>query len=278
MKGLNLGCGTRFHPDWTNIDVAAESSQVQLHDVRDGLPFPDHTFDVVYHSHLLEHLPKARAMPFCRECYRVLKNGGIIRVVVPDLERIAKLYLCALNKAMNNSESGDDYTWMMIELYDQVVRDRPGGAMLEYLKQDPIPNEAMVYDRLGDEARRIVQRLRNPVRETDRRPSTRRTWLHDLCRLRDRLRAAVVRRLLTQRDYEALQLGRFRLSGEIHQWMYDRYSLGRLLEASGFQAPQQRTGLDSAIDNWPQFNLDTDNNGSPYKPDSLYVEATKTSL
>lgn len=277
MKGLNLGCGSRFHPDWTNIDVSGESSAVQLHNVRDGLPFPGGTFDVVYHSHLLEHLPKEQALPFCRECHRVLKSGGVVRVVAPDLERIAKLYLCALNRAIKNSGEGDDYTWMMIELYDQVVRDRPGGAMLEYLKQDPIPNESLVYDRLGDEARRIVERLRDPVPETDR-PSARRTWLHDLCCLRDRVRSAIVRRLLTQRDYEALQLGRFRLSGEIHQWMYDRYSLCRLLEASGFQAPQQRTGVDSAIDNWAQFNLDTDKNGTPYKPDSLYVEAIKPAL
>ena len=277
MKGLNLGCGMRFHPDWTNIDVTTESSQVQLHDVRNGLPFPDDTFDIVYHSHLLEHLPKEKALPFCRECHRVLKHGGVIRVVVPDLERIAKLYLRALDEAMKNSRSGHDYTWMMIELYDQVVRDRPGGAMLEYLKQDPIPNESLVYDRLGDEARRIVQRLRDPVPETARL-SVRCSWVNDLCRWRDRLRAAVVRCLLSQRDYEALQLGRFRLSGEIHQWMYDRYSLCRLLEASGFQAPQQRTESDSAIENWAQFNLDTDNSGTPYKPDSLYVEAIKTSL
>jgi len=276
MKGLNLGCGTRFHPDWTNIDVSGESSQVQPHDVRDSLPFPDDTFDVVYHSHLLEHLPKEQALPFCRECYRVLKGGGIIRVVVPDLERIAKLYLHALDAAINNSQPNHDYTWMMIELYDQVVRDRPGGAMLEYLKQDPIPNESMVYDRLGDEARRIVQRLRDPVRETDH-SAVRGTWLDDLCRLRDRLRTAIMRRLLSQADYEALQLGRFRLSGEIHQWMYDRYSLCRLLEASGFQAPKQRTEFDSAIDHWAQFNLDTDNNGMAYKPDSLYVEASKAS-
>jgi predicted SAM-dependent methyltransferase len=276
MKGLNLGCGTRFHPDWTNIDVTGENSQVQLHDVRESLPFPDDTFDVVYHSHLLEHLPKEQALPFCRECYRVLRNGGIVRVVVPDLERIAKLYLRALDQAMNNSRSDYDYTWMMIELYDQVVRDRPGGAMLEYLKQDPIPNESTVYGRLGDEARRIVQRLHASAPMTGRL-SVRGNWRDDLCRWRDRLRTAIVRRLLSQRDYQALQLGRFRLSGEIHQWMYDRYSLCRLLEASGFQAPQQRTESDSVIDNWAKFNLDTDNNGTAYKPDSLYVEATKAS-
>jgi hypothetical protein len=196
---------------------------------------------------------------------------------VPDLERIAKLYLCALDEAMKNSQSGHDYTWMMIELYDQVVRDRPGGAMLEYLKQDPIPNERMVYERLGDEARQIVQRLRSAVSETPRN-SVQRPGMKYLSGLRDRLRAAFVRRFLGKYDYEALLLGRFRLSGEIHQWMYDRYSLPRLLEESGFQTPRERTGFDSAIPNWPQFNLDTNGDGIVYKPDSLFVEAVKTIL
>src|SRR6266576_6947071 len=99
MKGLNLGCGTRFHPEWTNIDVGYVNPHVQIHDVRKGLPFLDDTFDVVYHSHLLEHLPRESALPFSQECYRVLKRGGIIRVAVPDLERIARLYLQTLAKA-----------------------------------------------------------------------------------------------------------------------------------------------------------------------------------
>jgi 2-hydroxychromene-2-carboxylate isomerase len=41
---------------------------------------------VVYHSHVLEHLPKDAAPRFVGECYRVLAEGGILRVVVPDLD------------------------------------------------------------------------------------------------------------------------------------------------------------------------------------------------
>ena len=275
MKGLNLGCGTHFHPAWTNIDVSYVSPHVQIHDVRKGLPFSDETFDVVYHSHLLEHLPREAALPFIKECYRVLRRGGIIRVAVPDLERIARLYLRTLNKVLTaDAESRYDYTWIMLELYDQTVRDKPGGAMLEYLKQNPIPNEKMVYERLGEEARQIISRLR---RNDSGRPrdSLRRGWLNHICSLRDRMRAALVRRLLGQHDYDALMLGRFRLSGEIHQWMYDRYSLARLLQQSGFGTSIERTGLESAIDNWAQFSLDSDQDGTVYKPDSLWMEAIK---
>jgi predicted SAM-dependent methyltransferase len=275
MKGLNLGCGTRFHPEWTNLDANYEGPHVRVHNVCKGLPFPDETFDAVYHSHLLEHLPRKAVFPFTQECHRVLKGGGIIRVAVPDLERIARLYLASLEKVLLGYPHSDyDYIWAMLELYDQTVRDEPGGAMLEYLKQEPIPNEALVYERLGDEAREIVARLRGDGTGKQRDP-IRHRWLNRVYRVQDRLRAALVRCLLGRRDYEALMLGRFRLSGEIHHWMYDRYSLSLLLDQSGFETPVERTGLDSAIDNWAQYNLDGDRDGTVYKPDSLYIEAIK---
>ena len=161
MKSINLGCGARFHPEWTNIDTTHVSPHVRIHDVRKGIPFPDETFDVVYHSHLLEHLPREAAVPFTQECYRVLKRGGTIRVAVPDLERITRLYLETLGKALLGHPNSDyDYIWAMLELYDQTVRDEPGGAMLKYLKQEPIPNEGLVYERLGEEVRQIVARHR----------------------------------------------------------------------------------------------------------------------
>jgi hypothetical protein len=194
---------------------------------------------------------------------------------VPDLERIALLYLRILDKALTgDAESGYDYMWIMLELYDQTVRGKPGGAMLEYLKQNPIPNEKMVYERLGEEARQIISRLR---RNDSGRPrdSLRGRWLNPIYCLRDRMRAALVRRLLGRHDYDALMLGRFRLSGEIHQWMYDRYSLARLLQQSGFGTSIERTGVESAIVNWAQFNLDSDQDGTVYKPDSLWMEAIK---
>ncbi len=57
--------------------------------MRQGIPFPDRSFDVVYHSHVLEHLSKSEASKFLKECSRVLRPQGVLRVVVPDLEEIA---------------------------------------------------------------------------------------------------------------------------------------------------------------------------------------------
>ncbi|OKH17249.1 hypothetical protein [[Limnothrix rosea] IAM M-220] len=81
--------------------------------------------------------------------------------------------------------------------------------------------------------------------------------------------------LLNKQDYIALKIGRFRQSGEVHQWMYDRYSLERLLEECGFVEVKQCAAHESRISNWTSFNLDTEPDGAIYKPDSLYMEATK---
>ncbi|HKZ43378.1 MAG TPA: methyltransferase domain-containing protein, partial [Candidatus Hodarchaeales archaeon] len=67
---LNLGCGSRFHPDFVNIDFVSSSPCVLAHNVTTGIPFSDNSFDVVYHSHLLEHLHKEQALKFLRECAR----------------------------------------------------------------------------------------------------------------------------------------------------------------------------------------------------------------
>ncbi|OEU49621.1 MAG: hypothetical protein BA861_09080 [Desulfobacterales bacterium S3730MH5] len=275
MKYLNLGCGSRFHQAWTNIDIVTSSLHVQAHDLSQGIPFQDETFDAVYHSHLLEHFPKNKALGFTQECYRVLKPGGIARVAVPDLERIARTYLQALEKALQGKDKWQhNYEWIMLELYDQAVRERPAGDMLEYLKQDPIPNKAFVYKRLGGEARHIVHGLRSRFTKEGNVPYMR--------RLGSRFRyfsyfviERLISMLLTENDYRALQIGRFRMRGEVHHWMYDRYSLAQLLKQAGFHDPQSVGPTESQIEDWTDYHLDTEPDGTVYKPDSLYMEAFK---
>lgn len=63
-----------------------------LHNVEYGLPFPDESVDYLYSSHLLEHLFKDDAAKLLRQAYRVLKEGGRIRICVPDLEHAISLY------------------------------------------------------------------------------------------------------------------------------------------------------------------------------------------
>ncbi len=160
-KYLNLGCGSRYHPDWINIDIATRGPEVIQHDLSRGIPLPDASCDVVYHAAVLEHLRRSDAAALLAECYRVLKPCGIVRVGVPDLEKICQLYLSRLAAALKGDEAAvHDYDWIMLELFDQIVREKGGGGMLDYLRQNPLPNETFVYERIGEEGRQLVKALR----------------------------------------------------------------------------------------------------------------------
>lgn len=65
---------------------------VRYLNVAKSFPYADGTFDYVYSSHLLEHLYPEQASFCLREIYRVMKEGGIVRLAVPDLDQIIASY------------------------------------------------------------------------------------------------------------------------------------------------------------------------------------------
>lgn len=274
---LNLGCGSRYHPEWVNVDIVPQGPSVIQHDLSQRLPFSAESFDVVYHAAVLEHIRRVDAPIFMTECYRVLKPGGVIRVGVPDLEQICQLYLLKLNAAATGDEMArHDYDWILLELLDQAVRERGGGKMLAYLQQNPLPNEDFIFARIGEEGRHLVHSLRSlRVEETHSLPSLirrlRKRW-RDLPSI---ARRYILRRMMTEEDRRAFDIGRFRLSGEVHQWMYDRHSLARLLTQVGFQSPALHNAFTSQIADWWKFELDTLPTGEVIKPDLLFMEAVK---
>lgn len=249
-SALNLGCGSRFHPAWTNLDLNPADPLVQRWDVTQPLPFADEAFDAVYHSHLLEHLPRDRALPFLQECRRVLKPGGVMRLAIPNLEAIARLYLYTLEDAwFGDAEAAAQHRWLVTEMYDQTTRESPGGSMLAQLEGCELARFRVGSDALADGGRL----------------NGRRGWLAS-CRER-------FLRWLLGKDYPLLQLGRFRRSGEVKHWMYDRVSLRALLIEAGFERFRCVGPMESAIPHWNGFHLDTTPAGDVHKPDSLFVEA-----
>ena len=132
MKYVNLGCGGRFINEWTNFDFISNSPFVKQVNLIKGIPLESEEVDFVYHSHVLEHFDKSQGEHFIRECYRVLKKEGVLRVVVPDLEQIAINYLQTLKevKEKNNEKNIARYNWAKVELLDQLVREKSGGEIL----------------------------------------------------------------------------------------------------------------------------------------------------
>lgn len=269
---LNLGCGARPDARWTNVDLHPRSAGVRQCDVLAGpLPFADASFDAVYHAHLLEHLPAERAAEFLRECRRLLRSGGVVRVVVPDLEQIARFYLQALEQARSGDDAGAArHAWFTLELLDQLTREREGGQMLAQLARVEAGGEA--WRRVGAEAASLRARLAASRQQPPSWWASQRRrvvgWLFGSWRER------LIRWLLGA-EYEALQVGRFRRSGEVHHWMYDRVSLATLLAEAGFTQIRVVAAGESAIPDWPAYELDTFADGTPTKPDSLYMEAVR---
>lgn len=263
VKCLNLGCGSRTVSGWTNLDRKASGPGVIEHDLRRPLPFADASFDFVYSSHVLEHFSRADGESLVKESVRVLRPGGILRVVVPDMEHLARLYLRSLERAVAGEENAaPDYEWSFLMLYDQAVRSQPGGQMLQYLQQPRIPNPEFVLACSGSEMAPHLEATAKPARRGLRKLFSRQG------------RRAIWKRLLGTR-YEMFAAGRFRCSGEIHQWMYDRYSLGELMRRCGLERVERRTADVSGLAGWERVHLDLDPDGHVYKPESLFMEGVK---
>ena len=90
---------------------------------------------MLYSSHFLEHLRDPEARSFLRECMRVLKPGGILRLVVPNLEDIARDYLGIIDGLENESDLKTEHQWILLELFDQMTREKPQGTMGPFLSE-----------------------------------------------------------------------------------------------------------------------------------------------
>jgi SAM-dependent methyltransferase len=242
---LNIGCGTRTHIDWNNLDfspiiflvhypfiayalfksgvlsstrydrIQKTDPKIISYNLQKGIPFQDNTFDVIYHSHCLEHLEQDAAMNLIKECYRCLKHEGILRVVVPDLCLLVTRYLSTYNQITNDSLIPQNLPKHKESIYQ--------------LLHQMIPKE--------------------PVGTSQQKPLV--------------------------RFFERILRGNSEKAGELHRWMYDQYTLSDLLNRLGFREIQVQSHSTSRIMEWKSFGLDCNDDGSPYIGHSLYIEAIK---
>jgi len=158
MKILNLGCGTKVSakPNVVNIDWSVmlrmkknpvfravapmvlkgerrarfESlpDNIMVHNLAKGIPFENGSFDAVYHSHILEHLDREVARGFLAEIKRVLKPGGIVRIVVPDLEKACREYLSHVSVSESDASEAGKHDEFVAAILEQSVRREPSGT------------------------------------------------------------------------------------------------------------------------------------------------------
>lgn len=93
MIKVNLGCGWRnFGKEWIHIDNGEYEHLDFRCDVR-NTPLSNESVDLIYSSHVIAYFDRIEVLDFLKECNRVLKKGGILRLATPDFHQICKLYL-----------------------------------------------------------------------------------------------------------------------------------------------------------------------------------------
>lgn len=151
---VNIGCGPTPTPGWLNLDnslgvrlaghpalvaaleslgllndgqrqliEAARNRDIRWADAAKHIPLPDRSVEVLYTSHMAEHLDRSEVKMFLREARRVLAANGIIRVAVPDLKRLVDEYLAG----------GDTDSFVERTLLSRPERPRTLVGMIKYL-------------------------------------------------------------------------------------------------------------------------------------------------
>lgn len=92
VRKLQIGAGPFALDGWLSTDIAPASDRIIFMDAADIFPFADGSFDYVFSEHMIEHLTLQQGLFMLKECRRVLKPGGIIRIATPNLEILLGLY------------------------------------------------------------------------------------------------------------------------------------------------------------------------------------------
>ncbi len=86
---LHLGCGKVRLEGWINVDGDTKATAADVRwDLTTPLPFPKNTCALIYHEHLLEHLPVKEGVSLLKECYHLLQPDGVLRVAMPSLDEL----------------------------------------------------------------------------------------------------------------------------------------------------------------------------------------------
>lgn len=91
-KRLHIGADKNVLPGWLNTDFEPSSDRSIFLDARRPFPLPSESFDYVFSEHMIEHIPFEAQCSMMRECFRVLKVGGRIRIGTPNLAFLIDLY------------------------------------------------------------------------------------------------------------------------------------------------------------------------------------------
>ena len=282
--------GPIFLKEWTNVMYSVlpypPGGPINYYDIRRQLPFPDNSFNAANLYHVLEHLSPPEGKGFIAEIFRVLKPGGLCRISVPDLELIVREYLKFLEECLAHSTPTNilKYEWAVMELIDQAVREKSGGMMIETLKRTDIDKD-YIRKRYSDVFTDFFPPRRFPSTAGPKKEASAAPKQNLMKKLFFRPPQQTIKEFYWKaesrfyallRKYKlALTKGDPRATKEADRWMYDRFSLTRLLKGAGFIQVSQKDFAISDIPNWEKYNLDKSNYGNYAIDPSVYMGGKK---
>ena len=158
---LNIGAGKYVINGFKSLDVYTPhyykskenflKNRVEYNMRKDSIPFETNTVDNIYCSHVVEHIEDEYVVKFLGESYRVLKNGGVLRIACPDSEFLFSVSLFEneywnwrnqtfLNK--NNYETN----WDKVCQFDFLIRETATPRMRFY--RDKLRSKVLKIDDL----------------------------------------------------------------------------------------------------------------------------------
>ena len=241
------------------------------------LPVNEGSAKLVYSSHFLEHIPKPQVMHFLAVCLRVLKPGGVLRLVLPDLEEMARIYMRF--RGAGEHKKAD---FLVVEMVDQCVRRESGGELGNLYRHLRGTEDSASRNELIDFVRVRTGEQLTPLEVSSRQHgegggAANRSARRFTQRLSRGLQQAWVRLVLLCLP------GAFRAQnvslagvGERHHWLWDFHQLQSVLEEVGFTGVSRWSANTGSVADFPFYTLDLNAEGRPRKGmESMYVEAFK---
>ena len=126
VRKLEIGPGPIRITSFETLDVQRRDDIDYVCDLAKKLPFPDETYDVIYASHVVEHVPWYQLEEVFKELHRILKTGGVLEIWVPDGYKLCKALVDYEEKGLNRikkdgwyryNPNHNPYLWISGRLY-----------------------------------------------------------------------------------------------------------------------------------------------------------------